>query len=326
MKRLCVLMLLVAAAGCSEEIEKLGIIDSSPTTYASLRIAGPTEVRVGESVQYRSYARLLGANAESETTTVVFWTASPEGRLTLGLNGAAVGATEGTTTLSAIIAGGTATITVTVVAAAAPPTTPTPPPTTPTSEVRVTCPPTITPGEVGTCSAVYVVNGVETPVTDLAFWSSSASGVASVNNHRVTGVSVGTAFITAIHEASSGRAQVTVVLGADGRLATQFVPVVNNCGIPIRTTLTGSMLVDGSTGFLIVGDATQNYVLTFSQGADGRIRITGQSSANGFDYSLDVTQAEAGGKLFTGREDIRGPGGCTAQYTVTMDRTPSGTS
>ncbi len=96
------------------------------------------------------------------------------------------------------------------------------------------------------------------------------------------------------------------------------------CGdiVPIRSVLTGSMLAEAGRGDLVIGDEVQVSTLTFAQSADGRIQISGRRSANGFDYALELTQTEPRGNIFSGREDVRGTNGCTAQYTATMERLP----
>lgn len=324
MKPLAAIVLALAAAACEEGVDKFGITPTGPSTYASLRIEGPTEVRVGQTVQYRSFARLLGANSEMETTAIAVWSATPAGRLTIGANGMATGASEGVTELTAsirlddaVLNAQSPVVRVNVIAATAPPVSTSPPPTTTTTEVRVSCPATITAGDTQSCSATYIVNGVSENVTDRALWTSSAAAVAAVNNQRVTGVNLGSAFITALHELSSGRAEVTVVAPADGRYEVVFVPRSNTCSFSVRPVRTGVMTIAFKNGTLEIGGANQAYVFTYPRESN-RLGISGRSIANGFSYAMEVT--EAGSRTFTGHEDIQAPGGCRATYDVTLTR------
>ena len=309
MKRLFLALSVVGFAACSEKVEQAGLVPSSPTTYASVRIQGPTEVKVGESVQYRSFARLLGANDEVETTSSAFWSADPPGRLTIGAKGAASGATEGVARLEAIILGAMASVNVNVVGSAAT-----------SGEVQVTCPTTVRIGEGSSCTAVSIVNGVSTSITTVAQWSSSSPEIAGMANNQVIGIAPGTSFISATYEKTVGRAQVTVVLDADGVFTMSFSPAFNGCGGTIRSVLTGNMVILKNLGELTIGGEVQVYALQLSQGPDGRIAISGTRSANGFSYTLELLQTEPRGKIYSGKEDIRGPNGCAAQYLATMQK------
>ena len=133
MRRFYLLAAIVACSSCGscEEAIDQVLPPSSPTTYASSRIEGPAEVRVGEAVQYRLFARLLGSNQETEVTTSASWSTIPQGRLNVSASGSAVGSSEGSTMLSGIISGISASLGVNVVAASATPPTDTVPPTTP---------------------------------------------------------------------------------------------------------------------------------------------------------------------------------------------------
>lgn len=326
MRRFYLLAAMVACSSCGscEDAIDQVLPPSSPTTYASSRIEGPGEVRVGEAVQYRLFARLLGSNQEEEVTTSASWSTIPQGRLNVSASGSAVGSTEGSTMLSGIIMGISASLNVNVVAAAATPPTDTVPPTTPTAETRVECPVQVTLGETSSCTATYLSNGVSQRVNDVALWSSSDAGILSVSpTGRITGNTAGVAFVKALHEATQGTARVTVVVGASGTFAAAFTPLSNTCGAGFRSG-SYTMLISDIRGDLVSATAptSQVYAFSFTQGSDGRVRISGRSSANGFDYAMELTQDTPGGTRWSGREDIRGATGCQASYLVQLDRIP----
>ncbi len=326
MRRFYLLAAIVACSSCGscEEAIDQVLPPSSPTTYASSRIEGPAEVRVGEAVQYRLFARLLGSNQETEVTTSASWSTIPQGRLNVSASGSAVGSSEGSTMLSGIISGISASLGVNVVAASATPPTDTVPPTTPAAETRVECPVQVTLGETRSCIATYLSNGVSQRVNDVALWSSSDASILSVSpTGLITGNTTGVAFVKALHEATQGTARVTVVVGASGTFAAAFTPLSNTCGAGFRSG-SYTMLISDIRGDLVSGTAptSQVYAFSFTQGSDGRVRISGRSSANGFDYAMELTQDTPGGTRWSGREDIRGVTGCQASYLVQLDRIP----
>ena len=192
----------------------------------------------------------------------------------------------------------------------------------PTRSLRVSCPASITLDEVAFCSAEVTIDGRTGPATDGVAWSSSNTRVITTSDWRLTGISIGSATITAAGVGGlSASTTVNVVAGANGTFDAIFTPISNTCLSAIHPVHQGTFTIRGDRGTLDMGETTQTYALTFTVGNGALTRIDGVSSFAGFSFTLDLELGESR-TGFTGREDARGADGCAGAYRWLMTRRP----
>jgi hypothetical protein len=182
--------------------------------------------------------------------------------------------------------------------------------------MRLFCPARIATDDVATCQATkYFASGATESA--IATYSSSDVMIIETGGSSITGINPGSADVTARDGVHSATVTVFVVAGANGSFDTFFNPAFNNCGMPIRSTLAGTMDNDFASGTHRIGGAVQDYALTFSY-SGGRVGMVGRHASNGFEYTMTLTQETPRVRRYLGREDIRCPDGRTAQYNVVM--------
>ena len=105
--RLCAILALVAAGGCSNTASP-SAVDTTPTTPTTAITPAATVVLVGQTQVY--------ALAPANSTAVISWTSSNENVLTIDATGLATGLANGVSTITGLSDAGTsATLTVQVV-------------------------------------------------------------------------------------------------------------------------------------------------------------------------------------------------------------------
>ena len=300
---------------------------TGPSNLALIRVEGPAEVRVGERATYRALARPLGGSTDVDVSDRVQWSSRPA-RLTFAAGGVATGASEGQTSVTALLVEsdreGSMTVNVVGAAVVDPvPTTPLPPPTSPTpppaqGELAVACPATIEIDSLGSCTASHTVDRVPTSVTSTATWTSTDDLIVQVDGFIIRGFNVGTAFVSATYQSLTARAQVRVVYYVDGQYNAVFTPRSNTCDFSVRPVRTGIMTISYREGTLEIGGSTQAYSFSYVISNSVATRIEGLSSANGFSYSMTLQEGERG--RITGEENIQAAQGCGATYDVVLER------
>ena len=319
LKRVLLIVSILALPGCDACEET----PTGPSNLALVRVEGPAEVTVGQQVSYRAFARPLGGNTDVDVSGIVQWWSSPA-RLTFSAGGAATGASEGQTVVTALLVDNDVEgrLTVNVVGVPVveeplpPPTSPTPPPTTGSLALRCTA--TIEIDQLAQCSAHHTVDRVESHVE--ADSMTSSNDLVLVNDgFFFRGVNVGVATVTATYRGLTARAQVTVIGYVDGQYNAVFTPVSNSCTFSVRAVRTGIMIIVYRNGTLEIGGGTQSYAFTYSTANPRLVSVSGVSNANGFTYAMQLVEG-ADGRL-TGQETIGAPG-CGAIYSVVLERRP----
>lgn len=170
---ICILMVIMA--GCQQQVGKLGVVPRNVTLAA------------GESTQLQATAFDSGGMPLSGVQ--IGWISSDTGIATVTANGVVTGVNPGTAIITAVVGGGSATDKVSVTVGAAKPV---------LSSISITpTSPNVNVGETLQLTATGIDNNGEV-MQGLDFtWSSSSTGVATVNSQGlVTGVTPGTADVS----------------------------------------------------------------------------------------------------------------------------------
>jgi uncharacterized protein YjdB len=204
------------------------------------RVAGVAVTPAGPSVVAGATVQLAVKVTDGAGATLadrlVFWQSSNDGVARVTSTGLVNGVAAGTATITATSEGTSASVQVTVTAPAGQPapgtggSTPTTP-TTPTTPAPTTTRVEVTPASASVVSgrtqqlAAAALDASGATRTGRSFtWTSSASGVATVNgNGLVTAVSPGTTTITARADGVSGTATITVTAPAPAPVARVLV-------------------------------------------------------------------------------------------------------
>jgi len=199
-------------------------------------IPNPLQMSVSQSTQLTAVAR--DANGNAVTGRPVTWTSSNTPVATISADGVLTAVTAGTTTITATSEGksGTSAVTITTFAVGSVAVQPTPTTVFQNGNVQLT-------------AVVRDVTGALT--TDRAItWTTSSVAVATVSAAGlVTGVSVGTATITATSEGQSGTATVNVALAP---VATVGVNPAT-ASVPVGQTATLSAVIKDAAGNTLTG-------------------------------------------------------------------------
>src|SRR5205823_1002502 len=193
----------------------------------------PASVQAGQQVQLT--ATLKDANGNVLTGRVVTWSSNRTSVATVGGNGLVSGVTAGSATITATSEGksGTSSITVTAVPVASVTVSPSPASVQQGATVQLTATPKHANGNP--------LNG------RVVTWSSNNTAVARVNGcGLVSGVTAGSATITATSEGKTGTSAVTVTTPGTSQFGhvfivteenTDYVDVIGNSSMPYLNSL-----------------------------------------------------------------------------------------
>ncbi len=220
---LIALALEVLLVGCSSSpsVKKLTSIQVSPATAS---------IGTGATQQFTAMGT-FSDNSTQDLTSSATWSSSTPATATINTTGLATGVAAGSTTITAVSGSvtGTATLTVTV---------------TLTTITVTPATATITAGSTQQFKAMGTYSDNSTQdLTSSATWSSSATGVATINaSGLATGVAAGPATITAASGSVMGTATLTVI-------ALKTITV---------TPATASVVIGGTQQFTATGTYTDN--------------------------------------------------------------------
>jgi uncharacterized protein YjdB len=213
-------------------------VSIAAVAVASVSVSPPTaSVDVGQTTQFAATAR--DATGKVLTGRIVNWSSGTPGVATVSTSGLVTGVSPGSATITATVDGvpGTASVTVTQVPVASV----TVAPSTATTSIGQTVPLTATTRDAGG----NILTG------RVVTWTTSAAGTATVStNGVVTGVSAGTATITATSEGQSASATITVN-GPPVATTITVSPSTNN--VIINTTATLAATVRDQFGNVMPG-------------------------------------------------------------------------
>lgn len=244
---------------------------------------------VGENTTLTATPRDAAGNPLTGRT--ITWTSTNNSVASVNAGGVVTGVGAGSATIRASSGGqvGTASVTVTAVPIASVDVTP----TSANVDVGATRQMTATPRDAqGNALTGRTIS-----------WTSSASGVASVNgNGLVTGVAAGSATITATSEGQSGSASITVTVAPVASVEVTPGVATRQVGLTVQLTATprdgaGNALagraVTWSTSAAGVASVTQGGLVTGV--AEGTATITATSEGQSGTATVTVVEPSAGG-------------------------------
>lgn len=273
--RLCVsgVALLMAAACCASPTSPTGAIGAGTLL---IQVDGKNQLQVGEQSAMKATAT-FGSDAPQDVTSSAAWISSNGNVCTVNSLGVATGVGLGNCTVTAVLRNTSGHHPINVLLPNTPGNPNTPgdpnPPNTPPGDPNPPNPPGTTLTAVAVQGATSVVvgqttpwkaiaiysNGAQADVTSSSSWSSSNSSIASVSNGNVTGVSPGTANISATFA---------------GKTATGPI-VVTASGGPTVPTVTG-LTVSGKTAIVTGESAQWTAIAHFSDGTS--LNVTSAAS------------------------------------------------
>ena len=166
-------------------------------------VLAPSAPSIGVGQTTTLVPTLTDANGNTLTGRVVTWSSSATGVATVSTSGVVTGVAAGTATITATSEGKTGTATVTVL----------PPPVATVTVAPLSA--NVGVGATTTLSATLKDANGNVLTGRTITWSSGTPGVATVSaTGVVTGVTLGTASITATSEGKSASAAITVIVGA----------------------------------------------------------------------------------------------------------------
>lgn len=282
-------------------------VEVSPPT-ANLLVAGT--VQLSATAKDEAGAVLAGRAATWTTSDPTVATVNPTGRVT--------GLAAGSATIVATIEGktGSAAVTVTQQAVATVEVTPSPANVAVQQTIQLT-------------ATLKASDGTELTGRPVA-WSSSNEAVATVNNNgRVTGVTPGTATVTAQSEGKSGTTALTVTQTLDP-VATVEVTPNNSNQVAVQGTLQFTATLKAADGTVLTGrsiawTSSSNAVATVSATglargvAPGTVTITASSEGKNGAANLTVTSIAGITRTWRG-----GASGRPSDWSVAGNWNPSG--
>lgn len=314
-----------------------GGASNQPTPVASVAVSlAASSINVGATTQATAIARDASGNVL--TGRSVAWSTSNGTVATVDpTTGIVTGNSVGTATITAVSEGQSGSVNVSV--ASAPSGGSTPPPPAAVSTVRVSLSASsIVVGGASQASAVTADASGNVLTGRTVTWSSSASGVASVNaaNGTVTGVSAGTATITGTSEGKAGSASITVTiapvasvgvaLGASSLTVGGTTQAIATAKDASGNTLTGRSVswgssntsvatINSSTGVVTAVAVGTSTISATSGGQTGTATLTvsavpvatvtvalaANSVAAGGTSQATATVTDASGNVLTGR-------------------------
>jgi hypothetical protein len=194
--------------------------DSGPPAVSTVDVSSPgADIIVGQNAQLTATPRDTKGNALTGRT--IAWSTSAAATATVSATGLVTGVAPGSATIRATVEGKVGTSTVNVVVP-------------PVATVTVTAPATTLQANQTTQATAVTRDGANNVLTGRPVtWSSSAVAIASVSvTGVITGLTAGTATISATSEGKVGTIQITVVTG-------------NPDDAPTITTITPSTLIEG---------------------------------------------------------------------------------
>jgi uncharacterized protein YjdB len=258
-------------------------ISIAAVAVASVNVSPPSaNVNVGQTAQLAATA--LDAGGKVLTGRIVNWSSGTPGVATVSTSGLVTGVSAGSATITATIDGVPGTALVTVIQV-------------PVASVSV-APSTATTsiGQTVTLTATMRDASNNILAGRVVTWTTSAAGTATVStNGVVTGVSAGTATITATSEGQSGSATITVngppvattltvspsttnvIINTTATLAAtvrdQFGNVMS--GLPITWSSSNAAVASVSTAGVVSGVALGSATITASSGTlNGTASVT----------------------------------------------------
>jgi uncharacterized protein YjdB len=255
---------------------------SASVTVRSVPVASVTvtpstaSVTVGQTVPLTATPR--DASGNPLTGRVIGWSSSDNSIATVSASGVVTGVATGVATITATSEGqsGTAAVTVT--------------PSGPGPVVSITVSPAtaavVIGGSVTLVATARDANGTVVPGTPMT-WSSSDGSIATVSSGgTVTGVSLGTATITASSGAVSGSATITV----------QPVPVARIDVTPANPTISiGATVQLTATLYDAQGNVLSGRPVTWSSSSTSRVTVDSNGLASGIRKGNSIITASSGG-------------------------------
>ena len=272
---------------------------------------GPTILQ-GTSVQMSAVVRDVNDNIV--TDRVVTWSSSNPSQAAVSPTGIVTGLAPGTVTITATSEGKSGSSSVTVRAL-------------PVGSVTVAPQSaSIRTGKTATFVAT-VKDSLGNVVTNrVVSWSSSNSGVATVNGGVVTGVTVGTATITATSEGKSGTAtiNVTAIPVASVVVSPPTKSMLSTQTFSLSVTVTdsaGNVVTDRGVAWASNNTATATVSATgaVTAFAPGTATITATSEGKSGSSVITVTQVPVGIVVVQPARDSLGPGTTVQLTAITED-------
>ena len=273
---------ITASSGGKNGTAGLAVAGTSLPTVATVTVTAPsTSLTAGQTTQATAVARDSAGNVLGGQT--ITWTSSNAAAATVSSTGLISAVANGSTTIIATAGGKTGSLVINVAVPA-------------TASVSVSAPSSsVAAGQTLQASAtVKDANGNAIPGA-LVFWSSSNAAVAAVSlNGVITGVTIGTANITASNSGKSGSVTITVT-AAQPPPPTGSVPSI----APALPQVTVNVSMPTSTRTLTVN-------------AGGNLQAALDSAKRGDEIVLQA------GATFTGNFELKTKPGTIANGWVTV--------
>jgi uncharacterized protein YjdB len=275
----------VTITATSEGKTGTATVSVGPPSVASVTVSpATTSVNVGQTTSLTATPK--DANGVVLTGRIVTWASSNTALATVSATGVVTGVAVGSVTITATSEGRSGTATVTIASTVS----------------SVTVAPTTVSVDAGlTTTLVATVKNLSgTVVTDrVVTWTTSNAATATVSSTGVvTGVSPGTATITATSEGKSGSSTVTVLLVPVGSVT--IAPTTSSVAVGQTTTLTatvkdrnGTVVTDRVVTWVSVnpGIATVSSTGVVTGVAPGTTTITATSETKSGSATVTVTLA-----------------------------------